>query len=133
MYACDLERIAAFYAALADLPVVSRQPDHVLLERDGHRITVVAVPPAIARTITISDPPERREDTALKLSFHVVDIAVSRVVGCRARKAATSPPRGRSWGVPRGAHAADGHDPEGGGSGLRRSLQPDALGTTRRS
>lgn len=48
VYACEHERVAAYYAAVADLRVVSTQSDHVLLERDGLRIVVVAIPDARA-------------------------------------------------------------------------------------
>jgi hypothetical protein len=71
VHACDIDRVGAFYAAVADMSVVSKGSDHILLECDGFRITVVAIPGAIASTIVIDDPPVRREDTALKLSFPV--------------------------------------------------------------
>ena len=110
VYACDIERVGAFYAAVADLGVVSRAPDHVALERDGHRITIVAIPDAIARTITIDDPPARREETALKLSFPVADIAAARAIAA-ARGGVIDPPE-REWEF-RGERMCDGHDPEG--------------------
>ena len=47
---CEHERVAAFYAAVADLQVVSRGSVHILLERAGFRVIVVAIPDAIART-----------------------------------------------------------------------------------
>ena len=83
---------------------------HVLLERYGRRITVVAIPAAIARTIRIEDPPKRREDTALKLSFPVADIAASRVVA--AEHGGVIDPPEREWEF-RGERVCDGHDPEG--------------------
>lgn len=106
VYACDLDRIAAFHAAVADLEEVSKALDHVVLERAGHRITVVAIPEAISRTIEITDPPARREDTALKLSFPVVDIAAAAAQG-----GVIDPPE-REWEF-RGERVCDGHDPEG--------------------
>ena len=110
VYACDVERVTAFYAAVADLDVASSASDHVALERDGYRITIVAIPDAIARTITIDDPPVRREDAALKLSFAVSDIAAARAVAA-AQGGVIDPPE-REWEF-RGERMCDGHDPEG--------------------
>ena len=90
--------------------MISTESDHVLLERDGLRITVVAIPAAIARTIAIDDPPARREDTALKLSFPVADIAAARVVA--AEHGGVIDPPEREW-LFRGERMCDGHDPEG--------------------
>ena len=110
VYACDLERIAAFYAAVADLQLVSRESDHAVLERDGYRITVVAIPDDIARTIVIADPPARREDAALKLSFPVAAVADARAVA-KEHGGVVDPPE-REWQC-RGERVCDGHDPEG--------------------
>ena len=110
VYACEHERVAAFYAAVAGLTEISAAPDHVLLERDGFRITVVAVPAAIAQTITIEDPPAGREETALKLSLHVADVAASR--GVTAEHGGVIDPPEREWRF-RGERVCDGHDPEG--------------------
>ena len=110
VYACDLDRVGAFYAAIADLSVVSRASDHILLECDGFRITVVAIPDAIASTIVIDDPPVRRDDTALKLSFPVADIAAARAAAA-VHGGVVDPPE-REWEF-RGERVCDGHDPEG--------------------
>lgn len=110
VYACDLARVAAYYAAVADLAEVSRAADHVVLEREGLRVTVVAIPEAISRTIELTDPPARREETALKLSFPVADIAAARAVA--AAHGGTIDPPAREWEF-RGERICDGHDPEG--------------------
>ncbi len=92
------------------MSVISTASDHILLERDGFRITVVAIAEAIARTITIEDPPVRREDTALKLALRVTDIASARVVAAEHGGVVDSPER--EWQF-REECMCDGHDPEG--------------------
>ncbi len=71
MYAKDLERVAEFYTVLLGLRRVHGDADRVVLAGTSIQLIVHAIPPAIAASIRITSPPQRREDTALKFFFTV--------------------------------------------------------------
>ena len=77
LYAKDLGRLARFYESLLGLSRRMGSDELVVLEGQGVQLIVHAIPPHIASTITISTPPQRREDTALKFFFTVPSIAVA--------------------------------------------------------
>lgn len=110
VYAKDLAGVSRFYAEVAGLPVVERDSDYTLLQSEGFQLVLVQIPAAIAAGIEISVPPERREDTPLKLCLLVPDLAAA-----RARAVALGgvlDPVEREW-VFQGRRVCDGHDPEG--------------------
>lgn len=119
LYAGDLDRLAGFYAAVAGLAVVERGDGHVVLERPGIELSVVAVPPRIAAGIVIARPPRPREQVALKLAFAIDDLeaAADQV----ARLGGAMAPAASSWDF-RGRRVRDGHDPEGNVFQLRQPL-----------
>lgn len=78
VFAKDLDRLAGFYAAVASLHPLHREPGlAVLASADGLQLVVHAIPEAIARDIRIATPPERRADVALKFFFSVPDLAAA--------------------------------------------------------
>ncbi len=78
VYAKDLDRLAAFYAGVAGLSTVHREPGLVVLQStDGLQLVLHAIPEAIARGIQIAEPPARRADVALKFFFSVPDLAAA--------------------------------------------------------
>lgn len=110
VYALDHRRVAEFYRAAIGLRESSCDDEHAVLESSQQRLIVLRIPEAIAAKITVQDPPERREDTAVKLLFVVHDIA-------RARQQAAGlggviDPPDREWTF-QGHTRCDGHDPEG--------------------
>ena len=60
LYAKDLARMSAFYAAVTGFAVAETQPDHVALESDAYSVVVVRIPDDIAAGIEIDTPPTRR-------------------------------------------------------------------------
>ena len=110
IYAKDLDRMVAFYAAVASLDEVARESDHVVLARHDQRIVVVEIPAFISSTFDIDDPPERREDAAVKLIFTVDDLAAARSIAATLGGAIDGPEL--QWEFD-GAKVRDGHDPEG--------------------
>jgi predicted enzyme related to lactoylglutathione lyase len=110
IYAKDIERVSQFYSELADLPVVQQEPDYVLLESPNFQLSVVAIAPAIAAKITISSPPERRENTAIKLCLSVQSLIAAREVAVRLGGKLNGPER--EWEF-QGNMVCDAHDPEG--------------------
>ena len=110
VYAKDIQRLAQFYAAVADLEIVHEVADHVVLESETYELVVVAIPAAVAARIVITSPPERRENTAFKLSFAVASLAEARDAA-KAAGGELNPP-GKEWSF-QGMRVCDGCDPEG--------------------
>jgi predicted enzyme related to lactoylglutathione lyase len=125
VYAKDIHRLARFYAAVADLEVMHEVDDHIVLESETHELVVVAIPAATAARIVVTSPPQRRENTAFKLSFAVASLA-------EARKAAQEAggelnPPGKEWSF-QGLRVCDGCDPEGNMIQLRELPADAGLG-----
>lgn len=120
VYAKDLDKLCAFYAAVTELAVLSVQPDHVVLGGGGFELVVVAIPAHIARSIDIANPPLRREETPIKLIFVVRSIAVARSLA-PIHGGELDPPESE-WALP-GGRVCDGHDPEGNVIQVRERIQ----------
>ena len=110
VHAKDIQRLARFYAAVADLEIVHEVADHVVLESETYELVVVAIPAATAARIVIATPPVRRENTAFKLSFAVESLADARVAA-REAGGELNPPE-KEWEF-QGLRVCDGCDPEG--------------------
>ncbi len=110
VFAKRVDRLTAFYRDVAALVVTHEEPGLVVLEGNGVQLVLHAIPPHIADTFEIADPPVAREDTAIKLFFHVADFAAARAAAT-AHGGRFNPPD-QEWGA-RGFRACDGVDPEG--------------------
>lgn len=110
VYAKDIQRLARFYAEVADLEVMHEVADHVVLESGTHELVIVAIPAATAARIVIATPPVRRENTAFKLSFAVASLADARAAA-KAAGGELNPPE-KEWDF-QGLRVCDGCDPEG--------------------
>ena len=122
VHAKDIQRLARFYAAVADLEIVHEVADHVVLESETYELVVVAIPAATAARIVIATPPVRRENTAFKLSFAVESLADARVAAKEAGGELNAP--AGEWEF-QGLRVCDGCDPEGNMIQLREAV-PDA-------
>ncbi len=78
VYAKNVSTLCAFYSGVTGLRVTHTEPDHVVLESHGFQLVVVAVPAHLAASIHVSSPPQRREETAIKLVLPVPSIAAAR-------------------------------------------------------
>ena len=78
IYAKDITRLSAFYAAVAGLEITHTERAHVILESAAFQLVVLAAPPDIAASITITTPPARRTNAPIKPVFFVRDIAAAR-------------------------------------------------------
>lgn len=100
-----------FYHEVLGLPVLSDPRDSSWVELDvgGGRLSLHALPPRIARTISVTSPPRAREETPFKLVFEVDDVAQVRR-HLSQRGATMFEPRASNSG-PMGT--CEGLDPEG--------------------
>ncbi|MGH9439734.1 MAG: VOC family protein [Terriglobia bacterium] len=110
LYAKDISKVGDFYAKVACLQVTHEEQDHVVLESAAFQLVVVAVPLKLAATIHITQPPQRRENTAVKLVFPVASLTAARQAAQSHGGKLNSP--GREW-VFQGSRVCDGQDPEG--------------------
>jgi predicted enzyme related to lactoylglutathione lyase len=110
IYAKDIDKVSAFYAAVSDLAVTLVEPGRVELAGGGFELVIIAIPEHIAVDIEIADPPQRREETPIKPIFVVHSIAAARAVAGVHGGVIDSPER--EWELPH-ARVCDGHDPEG--------------------
>ena len=110
LFAKDVSRVAHFYTSVLEWPVVERGDYWVVLESSGVQLVVHGMPPDVASTIDIAEPPVRRSAAAVKPVFFVESLA-------RVRSAAASlggglNPTEDEWAY-QGTTVCDGVDPEG--------------------
>ena len=123
VYAKDIQRLARFYAAVADLEIVHEVDDHVVLESETYELVIVAIPAATAARIVIATPPVRRENTAFKLSFLVESLAEARIAAHDTGGELNAP--AKEWDF-QGLRVCDGCDPEGNMIQLREAPEESA-------
>jgi catechol 2,3-dioxygenase-like lactoylglutathione lyase family enzyme len=121
IYAKDLERLVAFYAALGLKIDEAERGDFAVLLGAGLELSIIQIPKEIAAQIEISTPPQARTRTPLKLCFFVPSIdkalEATRALGGRIKEDA------KRWQF-RGHALQDAIDPEGNVYQLRERLQP---------
>jgi predicted enzyme related to lactoylglutathione lyase len=118
LYAKDLHRLVEFYSAVAGLDVQAIQDGFAVLGDESSQFVIVRIPKRIADSISIATPPERREDTPVKLVFAVEDIAIAR--SRAAERGGAMNAAEREWEF-EGVKVCDGHDPEGNVFQLRHA------------
>jgi catechol 2,3-dioxygenase-like lactoylglutathione lyase family enzyme len=106
IFAKDINRMLAFYRdGLGLTPVPDKSGEGwVVFDADGARLALHAVPPAIARNIEITEPPQERSETPIKLVFQTEDLEA---VALRLASL------GAKVFPPRGSGSRDVVDPEG--------------------
>lgn len=69
VYVKDLERCVEFYGTVLGMtPQQSTRTEHFAeFDLDGPKLMLHAIPPHVAAGITVTSPPEVREDTPVKL------------------------------------------------------------------
>jgi len=120
IYAKDTSHIAAFYAQVMGFRITHSDAEYAVLESVGFQLIIHAIPPEIAASIAIANPPVRREDSAVKLIFSVASINDARTLAAEAG-GELNPPE-REWQF-QGDRVCDGHDPEGNVIQLRERLR----------
>jgi predicted enzyme related to lactoylglutathione lyase len=117
VYAKNLARMSAFYEQVTGLPVTHFHADYAVLQSGAVQLVVHSIPAHIAASITVADPPARREDTAVKLMFVVPSIAQARALAASLGGELNPPDREWQFGAYR---VCDGHDTEGNVIQLRQ-------------
>ncbi len=75
LYAKNLERLVAFYAALGNDVVVERESDFAIIQaHDNTELIILQTPEHVSAQIEITNPPVVRSETPLKLIFTVSSI-----------------------------------------------------------
>jgi predicted enzyme related to lactoylglutathione lyase len=75
VYAKELPRLAAFYAAVLDMREVHATDEMAILASPDLQLLVHRIPAHIAADIRIETPPARREDCAIKFFATVPSLA----------------------------------------------------------
>lgn len=110
VYALDLGRLAAYYTGVAGFEIHEVDDGFTTLRSPTLELVLVRIRPEDSLDMVITDPPRRREETPIKLSLPVPDLAAARALA-PAYGAAVDPPEDEwTWG---GFTRCDGHDPEG--------------------
>jgi predicted enzyme related to lactoylglutathione lyase len=79
LFAKSLQRIAPFYREVLGAKTLGRSDHHESLECQGFHLLLQQIPDALAESFEISTPPERREQSAVRLDFPVADIQTARL------------------------------------------------------
>jgi len=122
VYVGDLARAIAFYEATTAWKVKEQESGFAMLhapsEHAGSVLTLVQIPEEYAAESAVADPPLRREETPIKLSFWVTDLATVRAVSPTVGGLVDPVETEWTFGSVR---VCDGHDPEGNVVQFRQS------------
>ena len=119
MYAKNLDRLVEFYPALGLAVDEAQSGDYAVLIGPQIELSIVQIPEQIASQIQITDPPQARSNTPIKLAFVVQSIdralEAARLLGGRTEDSS------KRWQF-RGHAIQDAIDPEGNRYQLREPL-----------
>ena len=118
IFAKDVDRVAAFYAAVLDAKIGERDEDYVVIDADGIELVVHRVSLAAAARIEITRPPALRANAAIKPVFAVASVEKARAAA--AAHGGAVKPAEEEWTM-RGEQVCDGFDPEGNVIQFRQS------------
>ena len=78
LFAKDSHKVATFYREVMSASLHRSEPGFEVLDCLGFRLVVHQIPAALAESVEITTPPERRERTAVRLDFPVRDVEAAR-------------------------------------------------------
>jgi hypothetical protein len=110
VFAKNKKRVSNFYATTLDLAVEESDSSHDLLRGRGYEVVIHSIPKKYAATISITSPPEPRDETPFKPTFVVLSLA--RVRAAAEAAGGYLKPEAGAWHF-RGCTVIDGWDPEG--------------------
>lgn len=115
LFVKSLQRVSPFYREVLAAKTLDRSEYHESLDCRGFQLLLQKIPDALAESIEISTPPDRREQAAIRLNFPVGDIETARL--CARRLGGHIDDVPPSWaGASAGFYL--GYDPEGNVIGL---------------
>ncbi|MCZ8159123.1 MAG: hypothetical protein O9256_04475, partial [Rhizobiaceae bacterium] len=79
VFAKNNKRVSAFYQQTLGLSVEESDTSHDLLRGQGYEVVVHSIPRKYAAGISISNPPEPRQETPFKPTFVVPSLAAVRI------------------------------------------------------
>ena len=110
VYALDVARLASYYTNVAGFEIHEVDDGFTTLHSPTLELVLVRIGPEHAEGLVVTDPPERREDTPIKVSLVVPSLAAAREAA-PAYGAVVDPAEDEwTWS---GFTRVDGHDPEG--------------------
>jgi predicted enzyme related to lactoylglutathione lyase len=118
IFAKSVPKLAHFYQEVAVMTVVHQDKDHIVLDQEGFQVVIHGIPKKIATEIHITEPPQIREETPIKLCLPVSSIDHARTKATELGGKVGS--KGKEWEA-RGFKACDGYDPEGNVFQVRES------------
>jgi predicted enzyme related to lactoylglutathione lyase len=104
----NISRVAEFYRSVADMALVLEDDHHALLELPNFQLVVHGLPGGASAPSLFAV--EIREDSYVKFSLPVADIAAARTKAAEAGGCVYPPEK--EWEA-RNIRACDGYDPEG--------------------
>jgi len=108
LYAKDLHGLAAFYESVLAMSRAHSSGELIVLNSPDVQLIVHAMPPDIAKSVTITSPPQKRENSAMKFFFTVPSIAAAESIASILGGAVFS----EQWRGP-GFNVRNACDPEG--------------------
>ena len=120
IYAKNAAHLARFYEQVLGLTPLEAGAGFVHLHAEGIELTVVAMPPHLAATVELQEPPLAREDTPIKLSFRVDCLQASAPLVSQCGGRMQAPESAWVW---REQRHLDGLDPEGNVFQLRENIR----------
>lgn len=110
IFAKNIQSMSRFYQATLNLEVSVAEKSHEVLSNGSIELVIHGIPKKIADSIKITNPPEHRENTAIKPAFVVASLDKVRLA-CTDTGGGLNPVNS-IWDI-RGAKVLDGWDPEG--------------------
>jgi len=110
VFAKNKKRVSAFYQQTLGLSVEESDTSHDLLRGQSYEVVIHTIPRKYAAGISISKPPEPRQEAPFKPTFVVSSLAAVRTAA-EATGGHLKPEAG-AWHF-RGHKVLDGWDPEG--------------------
>ncbi|MFZ6721284.1 hypothetical protein [Undibacterium sp. Ji49W] len=110
IYAKNLSKLSHFYEQIMQFGISHADDTYSILALSHFQLVIHAIPAHIADTFDIKTPPERREDTAIKLVLPVSDIGLARETA--ARLGGQIDASEHEWEFQQ-CRICDGYDPEG--------------------
>lgn len=113
----NIKKVAAFYQSVADMTLVLEDDHHAILELPNFQLVVHGLPGGTSASS--SSTFEIREDSYVKFSLPVADIAAARTKAAEAGGCVYPPEK--EWEA-RSIRACDGYDPEGNVFQVRQAV-----------